>query len=117
MATATLTATDDVGVTSGPTVTCTNGGGFADDVFTAPQTDTTITVVCTAIARDAARNTGTGALTVTVNPRTENAGQYGAGFETAYNQARNDEPVNPLNGDIIPVDPTADPDNPPPDPL
>lgn len=63
----TLSATDDTAVTSGPTVTCTNGGSFADGVFTAPRTGLNITSVCTATAGDAAGNSGSGTLTVTVN--------------------------------------------------
>lgn len=62
-----LTATDNTAVTTGPTVTCTNGGSFANDVFTAPRTGLNITSVCTATAGDAAGNNGTGTLTVTVN--------------------------------------------------
>lgn len=67
-AAATLTATDAVGVTTGPTVTCTNGGAFANNTFTAPNVAAQTTSVCTATAGDAAGNTGTGTLTVTINP-------------------------------------------------
>lgn len=63
----TLTATDNTGVTTGPNVSCTNGGSFADGVFTAPRTGLNITSVCTATAGDAAGNSGSGTLTVTVN--------------------------------------------------
>ncbi|MEP3889263.1 MAG: hypothetical protein ABJN69_02280 [Hellea sp.] len=63
----TLSATDNTAVTTGPTVTCTNGGTFANDVFTAPRTGLNTTSVCTATAGDAAGNNGTGTLTVTVN--------------------------------------------------
>ena len=62
----TLTASDDVGVTVGPTVTCDNGGSFANDTFTAPTTAVEITVTCTATAEDAAGNQGSDTLTVTV---------------------------------------------------
>ncbi len=62
----TLTATDNVGVTSGPTVTCTNGGSFSDSTFTAPTVTATTTSVCTATASDAAGNSATGTLTVRV---------------------------------------------------
>ena len=61
-----LSASDNVRVTSGPTVSCTNGGMFADGVFTAPVTETDLTSVCTATASDAAGNTGTVTLTVTI---------------------------------------------------
>lgn len=65
----TLTATDNVRVTSGPTVTCTNGGAFADNVFTSPAAISQITSVCTATANDAAGNSGQATLTVTIVPR------------------------------------------------
>ncbi len=61
-----LSASDNIGVTSGPTVVCTNGGMFADGVFTAPQTDVDVTSVCTATASDAAGNTGTVTLTANI---------------------------------------------------
>ena len=61
-----LSASDNIGVTSGPTVVCTNGGMFAGGVFTAPQTEVNITSVCTASASDAAGNTGTVTLTATI---------------------------------------------------
>lgn len=63
---ATVTATDNVAVTTGPDVTCTNGGAFSGTTFTAPTTTTDVTSVCTATAGDAAGNSGTGVLTVTV---------------------------------------------------
>ena len=65
---ATLTATDDVGVTSGPDVSCSNGGSFAGNLFTAPDVMTETTSVCTATARDAAGNEGSATLTMTVTP-------------------------------------------------
>ena len=65
--TSTLTATDNTAVTTGPSVNCTNGGSFVNGVFTAPRTGLNITSICTASAGDAAGNTGTGTLTVTVN--------------------------------------------------
>ena len=64
--TATLTANDNVGVTSGPTVTCTNGGTFSGSTFTAPTVTVDTTVICTATAGDAAGNSGTANLTVNV---------------------------------------------------
>jgi len=36
-------------------------------------------------------------------------GQAGAGFAAAFNQGPNDEPVDPMAGDIIPLDKTAEP--------
>jgi len=63
-----LNASDDVGITSGPEVTCTNGGSWADNRFTAPDTEADITSVCTASASDAAGNTGRATLQVTVIP-------------------------------------------------
>ncbi|PHR57473.1 MAG: peptidase [Robiginitomaculum sp.] len=62
----TLTATDNIAVTSGPTVTCTNGGSFANNTFTGPSVTVDTTSVCTATASDAAGNTGSSTLTVTV---------------------------------------------------
>jgi len=70
-ATSTLTATDDVGVTTGPTVTCTNGGSFSGRTFTAPSVTTETTSVCTATASDAAGNEGTATLTVMIEPTPE----------------------------------------------
>ena len=67
-ATSTLTATDDVGVTSGPTVSCTNGGSFASNTFTAPTVTASTVVECTATASDAAGNSADGMLVVTVTP-------------------------------------------------
>lgn len=66
----TLTATDDVGVTTGPTVSCTNGASFsvASNQFTAPTVTAQTTSVCTATAEDAAGNSGSDTLTVTINP-------------------------------------------------
>jgi len=64
----TLSATDNVAVTTGPTTTCTNGGSFSGGIFTAPVVTATTTSVCTATAGDAAGNSGTGELTVTINP-------------------------------------------------
>lgn len=66
--TSALTATDAVGVTSGPAVTCTNGGTFdiATGIFTAAAVTADTTSVCTATASDAAGNEGTATLTVTM---------------------------------------------------
>lgn len=66
----TLSATDARGVTTGPTVSCTNGGAFdvATNVFTAAAVTSDTTSECTATAGDAAGNTGTGTLTVTMTP-------------------------------------------------
>jgi len=67
---AALSATDNVGVTSGPTITCTNGGGFTGRTFSAPAVTTATTSVCTATAGDVAGNSGTGELTVSITPDT-----------------------------------------------
>ncbi len=66
----TLTATDDSGVTTGPTVSCTNGGSFnvSTNTFTAATVTTDTESVCTATASDDAGNEGTGTLTVTMTP-------------------------------------------------
>ena len=65
-----LTATDDTAVTTGPTVSCTNGGSFnvSTNVFTAAMVTVNTQSVCTATASDAAGNSGTGTLTVTMTP-------------------------------------------------
>lgn len=63
-----LTATDNVSVTTGPTVSCTNGGSFSGSTFTAPTVTAETTSVCTAIASDAAGNEGSATLTVTITP-------------------------------------------------
>ena len=68
---ASLTATDNTGVTTGPTVSCTNGGTFAGGTFTAPVVTTSTTSDCTATAGDAAGNSGTATLTVTITPDVE----------------------------------------------
>ncbi len=64
--TSTLSSSDNIRVVSGPTVSCTNGGSFANGVFTAPTVTETVTSVCTATASDAAGNTGRDTLTVTI---------------------------------------------------
>ncbi len=70
----TLTAADNVGVTTGPNVTCTNGGSFvvSSNIFTAAEVTAEITSVCTATARDAAGNEGSATLTVTMTPLPDN---------------------------------------------
>lgn len=64
----TLSATDNVAVTTGPTVNCTNGGSFdvASNTFSAANVTTNTTSVCTATASDAAGNEGSATLTVTM---------------------------------------------------
>jgi hypothetical protein len=63
-----LTATDNVGITSGPSISCTNDGSFSNGIFTAPETTVTLTSECTATASDEAGNEGSATLTVTVRP-------------------------------------------------
>ena len=65
-----LTASDNTGVTSGPTTTCTNGGVFSGGTFTAPLVTTTTVSECTATASDAAGNSSTASLSVTIAPDT-----------------------------------------------
>lgn len=67
-ATSMLSATDNIGITSGPTTECDNGGSFANDIFTAPTVSSTTTVTCTATAQDAAGNQGSATLIATVTP-------------------------------------------------
>ena len=66
--TSTLTATDAVGITNGPNVTCTNGGDFdvTTNIFTAAAVTVDTQSICTATASDAAGNQGTATLTVTM---------------------------------------------------
>ena len=64
----TLSATDNVGLSGSASVTCTNGGTFSSNTFTAPDVNSETTSVCTATARDAAGNTGRATLTVTITP-------------------------------------------------
>jgi len=66
--TSTLTATDNVGIQASPTITCTEGGLYADSTFTAPVVSTETTSICSATATDAAGNSGVATLTVTVSP-------------------------------------------------
>ena len=42
-------------------------------------------------------------------PPSFDVGQFGAGFETAFNRDPNSDPIDPVPSDIVPVDPTADP--------
>ena len=69
-ATSTLSATDNVAITSGPTVTCTNGGAYnaATNLFTPANVTSNTVSICTATATDAAGNTGTATLTATMTP-------------------------------------------------
>lgn len=87
-----LSATDNVGVSTGPSVACSNGGSFANGTYTAPETSTDVTSVCTATASDAAGNQGTATLTVTVTGSSGSAnGVVGASSKTACeNAAQND---------------------------
>ena len=66
----TLSATDDTGITSGPTVTCTNGGSFdtSTNRFAPANVTETTESICTATASDAAGNSGTATLTATMTP-------------------------------------------------
>ena len=69
-AASTLSASDNVGITSGPTTNCTNGGTFSGNTFTAPIVTTATTSECTATASDAAGNSSTAVLTVSITPDT-----------------------------------------------
>ena len=65
-AAATLTAIDDEDGTLTPTVSCTNGGSFRNDVFTAPAVSQNTTSICTATATDTVGNEGAATLTVQI---------------------------------------------------
>jgi len=64
----TVTAVDNIGVVSGPTIACTNGGAFSGSTFTAPVVTLATTSTCSAMASDEAGNIGEGMLTVSINP-------------------------------------------------
>ncbi len=62
----TINITDNSGETIVPTVTCDNGGTWADGVFTAPDVTSDTTITCTVTAEDSGGNTVTESFTVTV---------------------------------------------------
>lgn len=101
----TLTATDNVGVTTGPTVTCTNGGSFAGTTFTAPAVAATTTSVCTATAGDAAGNTGSATLTVTINPAGPTPTTVNITGKITYDRVQHNPTTNGLNYAAISQDP------------
>lgn len=61
-----LSATDNVGITSGPDVTCTHDGVVLNNVFTAPDVTENTTVECTAVASDAANNSSSETISFNV---------------------------------------------------
>ena len=69
-ATATLTVTDEGGVSATPTASCTNGGAYnvSTGEFTPAVVTSNTTSVCTITVVDDGGNTGTGTLTVTMTP-------------------------------------------------
>lgn len=66
--TSTLSVSDNAGIASGPTVTCTNGGTFSGTTFTAPNVTVNTTSICTASATDTSGNSASATLTVTIEP-------------------------------------------------
>lgn len=68
--TSALSANDNVGITTGPDVICTNGGSFdvSNNTFTATIVTSTTQSVCTATAGDAAGNEGSATLIVNMTP-------------------------------------------------
>ncbi|MBC6404094.1 MAG: hypothetical protein GDA35_10875, partial [Hyphomonadaceae bacterium] len=64
-ASATVTATDNVGVVTGPDVTC-DAGSFADNTYAAPDVSVDTRATCTATATDMAGNEGTATLTISI---------------------------------------------------
>ena len=86
--TSAITVTDNIGVTVGPNVTCTNGGTYSGDVFTAPEVTVETQSVCTATAEDAAGNSASATLTVTVTPPPNEAPTFSGtrNFTIAENQ-------------------------------
>ncbi|MFK8031735.1 MAG: hypothetical protein AB8G18_15970 [Gammaproteobacteria bacterium] len=71
--TANVSATDNVGVTSGVLTDCTNDGDFSGSTFTAPVVFVETVSVCTATAMDAQGNQGSDTLTVTITPAPQGA--------------------------------------------
>jgi len=61
-----ISVSDNSGETITPTVTCDNGGSWANNEFTAPTTETNVTVTCTVMATDSGNNTTTETFTVDV---------------------------------------------------
>jgi len=72
--TLTISATDNIGVTSGPTVSCSNDGIYdsAAGTFTAPIVSAETTSICTVTANDAAGNEATETISFTINPDVTN---------------------------------------------
>ena len=67
-----LTASDNVALQGDISVTCTNGGSFSGNVFTAPIITTATSSVCIATATDTSGNIGTAELMaeIVLNPDT-----------------------------------------------
>ncbi|WP_154813774.1 DUF5011/hyalin repeat domain-containing protein [Hellea balneolensis] len=99
-------ATDNIGVTSGPTVTCTKGGSFSNGTFTAPQSRCfDVTSVCTATARDAAGNTGSATLTVTTPKRSLPVGDRKISGRLTFDLVPLNTSTNGLNYSAISQEP------------
>lgn len=99
----TLSATDAVGVTSGPTVSCTNGGSYSGSTFTAPTVTADVSSVCTATASDAANNSGTATLTVNVTAPIVDPGPPTSSFFLNTSDTVTTDPV--LGMYSLPTDP------------
>lgn len=67
-----LKASDNIGIRSGPTVTCTKNGVFEKNRFKAPIVEERTKIDCLATTEDAAGNQGQASLSVTVNPQDKN---------------------------------------------
>lgn len=101
--TSTLTATDNVGVTTGPTVSCTNGGSFSGSTFTAPTVTTDVSSVCTATAGDAAGNSGSATLTVSITAPVVDPGPPTSAFFRNISDTITTDPV--IGMVSLPTDP------------
>lgn len=66
--TSVFSVTDNIGIRTGPDITCTEGGAYSGDTFTAPSVTVETISTCTATATDPSGNTGTATLTVTISP-------------------------------------------------
>lgn len=108
----TLTASDNVGIITGPTVVCVSNTGtggtgtFLDSVFTAPFVIFTVSNTCTATVSDAAGNQAEAILEITIEPAPD--------FSRITDTITTDPVLGMIN---IPTDPNPGFDNTSPDTL
>ena len=103
---ATPSASDNIGINQGPTVTCTKGGRFSNGVFTAPQSRCSdIISVCTAEATDGEGNSGFGTLTVTTPKQSLPAGERKISGRVTFDLVPINTATNGLNYSAISQEP------------